>query len=338
MFKNKLTITFSLLLILFSLSLGHDIFNYFKSSLGLKIEPTRVHNAPTTIQHTTSTVKYPDNPLPPHTQEVTQSNSIELLRNKPVFKCPRPQLQLRSNGKPYFVLNTNLDNNNSDFLVELTRKLNRTFQHIESLLGITLNRTITLNMVFQPSRVQYEDYIVSLGRSPVGNIGMYLGSKNIAIIETSDIEIGMKTAIHEAIHAFNYAYWGSTFRFFNEGMAEYFEVITLTGKIPSFNFSYLQHQDFPEQIFNLLFLEADWHGQSNYGLYQNSKALFYFLMSSEVGRDIVLNIMKLEMAEPCQKLPKGKIEDVFIELYSNHQQEFDYWFIDGKAAFFNTPN
>jgi len=279
-------------------------------------------------------------------QSSHQLNTIERTN------CSRPPLTditvetqtfIKSDGlngyktiKKYYHLNTNLGGSFNYFLNELNTKLNATFGHIESQLHITLNQAITLNLVFQTTRADYEDYLLKLGISPEGSQGIYLPANNLSIVEIKTYEQGIKTAIHEAIHAFNEAYWGDSLRFFNEGMAEYLESITATGSIPPFDFSWLTHQHYPKQISTLLFSEVDWHGNQRHELYQNSKALFHFLMSHESGKKVVWKIMKLEMEEPCTTLPKEVIEKILFDIFPNHQQDFDYWFINGRDNFVNS--
>ena len=237
--------------------------------------------------------------------------------------------------KKYYEINTNLGKGYEAFLAELTLKLNGTFQHIERQLSIKLTKKIQLNFIFQTSREDYESYLRELGHSPEGSQGIYLGYRNLSIIEFKSYQQAIKTAIHEAIHTFNSAYWGGSFRFFNEGMAEYFESINSNGTVPPFNFSSLQHQHYPMQTSTLLFSETNWHSNNNYELYQNSKALFHFLMNNKKGRKVILKIMKLEMEDRCTVLPQNTIENVLIELFPNHEQEFNYWFTDGANALLN---
>ena len=274
-------------------------------------------------------------------KQATQTKAAPLCARPPLKRITTiKQPFIRDDGtrtfkelKKYYELNTNLGEGFEPFLAELKIKLNAAFQHIEQKLGIQLNRAITLNLVFQTTREDYEDYITEIGLSPEGSQGMYVYPDNIAVIEYKDYQQGMRTAIHEAIHAFNRAYWGSSLRFFNEGMAEYLEAISLNGSMPAFDFSPLTSQHYPLQISVLLFSEINWHGSQQHELYENSKALFYFLMNNNIGRKIFWTLMKQEMQDPCSTLPKEDITDVFFEMFPNHQQEFDYWFSDGLSAF-----
>ena len=116
-------------------------------------------------------------------------------------------------------------------------------------------------------------------------------------------------------------------------MAEYFEKISISGEFQPFDFSGLQDQKYPMEIENLLFSETDWHGNNTHKLYQNSNALFYFLMSNGKGRNLIWEIMQLEQKDSCTVLTESMVLEMLFEMYPNHQQEFDYWFKDGLALF-----
>lgn len=235
--------------------------------------------------------------------------------------------------KKYYELNTNLNKQNDNFSTELNQKLFHVFRTIENSFSINLKKKVNLNLVYQSNRTDYENYLVKLQRSAGRSIGKYLYPEHISVIEIRNYEQAMQTSVHEAIHAFNQSYWGYTLRFFNEGLAEYFENMTIDGKLAAFNFSGLREQAFPMEIDVLLFSDTDWHGNTQHKLYQNSNALIHFLMSNQQGRKVIWEIMKLEKEDTCSVLPKGTIVDMLFEIYPNHQQDFDYWFQDGLALF-----
>lgn len=351
--KNTLLV---IITITFCLTYGHKLYGYVEqtfiklTAISSLSEPLKTDAFDGNKERTKKYNHQVKNPLPQVLNHQKQdSNQLKTIERN---SCSRPQLRdlttenqgyIKADGsegyrilKKYYYLKTNLGESFKGFLNELNTKLNATFQHIESQLHITLNQAISLNLVFQTTRADYKDYLLKLGISPEGNQGIYLPANNLSIVEIKTYEQGIKTAIHEAIHAFNEAYWGDSLRFFNEGMAEYLESITSTGEIPPFDFSWLTHQHYPKQISTLLFSEVDWHGDQRHELYQNSKALFHFLMSHESGKKVVWKIMKLEMEEPCTTLPKEVIEKILFDIFPNHQQDFDYWFINGRDNFVNS--
>jgi hypothetical protein len=345
------------LVILFTvLTVGHEINNYIESTFKhteLSSESVKSISADTFSGKLAKTYKRQAT-TPNKNQNTTVSSPKQIHKHatsRPRYSCVRPPLKnittvkqtyIQEDGlqrnkviKKYYELNTNLGEGYEAFLVELRTKLDGAFQKVETTLGITLNKTITLNMVFQTTRIDYEDYISSQGKSAVGNQGMYIPSKNLSIVEIKNHKQGIATAIHEATHAFSYAYWGDSVTFFSEGIAEYLESITLNGSIPPFDFLPIKHQQEPLRVSTLLFSEFDWHGDRNNELYQNSKALFYFLMSNQQGRKVILKIMQLETQEPCTTLSVREIEDVLAETYPNNEQEFLHWFSDNLFIFLN---
>jgi len=351
--KNTLLVIVSIALV--SLIFSHNLYGYIELTLNKLASISKPNDS---LSERAQTKKNEGNYRVKTTKRVNQfSNTSYSPQKHPsqakkvkIDKCKRDlpnittktQKYTQDDGsigyrtvKNYYEIDTNLGKGYEPFLTELNLKLNATFQYIERQLGIKLMRTIKLNFVFQTSREDYEDYLRELERSPVGNQGIYLSFNNLSIIELKNHKQGIRVAIHEAIHAFNRAYWGDSFRFFDEGMAEYFESINTNGVLPPFNFSSLKHQQYPTQISTLLFSETDWHSNNSHELYQNSKALFHFLMNHEKGRKVVLQIMKLEMKEHCTTLSKETIEDVLFDVFPNHEQEFNYWFTDGLNDFLN---
>ena len=349
---KKVTLLLMIIIMLVSLTFGHKLYGYVQQVFDQVLSAYKVNN-PTTFISQTDNIKSNSHPKENQLPKSANNQKRTFPQPKATQKslCPRPPLKeittktqtyVKEDGsvdykeiKQYYFLNTNLGNNADVFLNELNLKLYATFERIENQLGISLNYAITLNLIFHSTRTGYENKVRELGGSPEGTQGMYIYPNNVSIISVQNYEQGIKTAIHEAIHAFNKAYWGSSLRFFNEGMAEYFESITAEGLIPPFNFSRLTHQQYPKQISTLLFSEIDWHSDNTHELYQNSKALFHFLMSHERGRQVVRKIMELEKEDPCTILSNDNIEILLIELFLNHQQEFDYWFANGLNHFVN---
>lgn len=280
--------------------------------------------------------KQPIAQLPPKSKPKSAGCSAPLLSAVTAHKAAfvdADGIQNNKRIKTYYELSTNLDRQSGDFTTELNNKLFQLFQSIEREFNINLKRKVDLNLVYQGSRTGYEDYLLELGRSAQGSIGKYLYPEHISVIEMRSYEQAMQTSIHEAVHAFNQSYWGHTLRFFNEGLAEYFENITVDGTVAPFDFSRLTHQEFPMEIDVLLFSDTDWHGDTQHKLYQNSNALIHFLMSNKQGRNVIWEIMELERKETCLVLSKAIVLDILFETYPNHQQDFDYWFKDGLALF-----
>ena len=329
--SDSILIIAVIITILFAVGSGHFemLFEHFIP--GSKVEQTEPLNEPDVTYVHQSIKQAPNQPsaIEHYPKKLTPS-----LDELPKVQCQRPEKLGFSNQ--YFKLKTNYRNEPNEFTSELKKKLNATFKHIERSLNINFKQTISLTMFYQRSREDYENFVLKYGRSPYGNQGMFLSPENISIVEVKNYKQGIKTSIHEAVHTLNYAYWGHSQRFFNEGMAEYYKEISVNGEIPPFDFSWLQHLYLPEQISTILTLDTDWHGDRTIELYQLSKAFFYFLMSREEGRKVVWEILKREIEDPCSELPDDTIIQILIDNFSNHDQAFDYWFEDGVNAFINS--
>lgn len=243
------------------------------------------------------------------------------------MNCLRPDEVSHNNG--YFKLDTNLDANSHKFVSELDKKVNTTFSNLEQTLEVKFEHTIPLDIYFKVTKEDYDNFVLEHGASPKGTQGKYLNWHNISIVHFINYEQGIRVAVHEAVHALNYYYWGITQRFFNEGIAQYYENISENGHIPPFDFYWFTEPQYPLMVTNLLFSKMDWHGSTEYELYQQSSALIYFLMNNEQGKRVIWRILELEGEDPCSSLSNDEIEDVFREEYENYQQEFDNWFKEG---------
>lgn len=350
MSHKKNTLLIIVIIVLVGLIFSHNLYGYLESSLNKLVslsQPTEILNTQAEINNNEKidrlkTVKK-FNQQPQKTfSQVKQAKVNKCQSALPNITTKTLQYRQADGSmgyrtqKKYYEINTNLGEGNDVFLKELTLKLDAAFQHLENQLGIILTKTVTLNFVFQTSRDSYENYVKKVGQSPEGNQGMYLSYNNLSIVELTESKQGITIAIHEAIHAFNDAYWGYSLRFFNEGLAQHLSAIDQNGILPPFNFSWLKHQEYPLQISTLLFSETDWHSNNNHELYQNSKALFHFLMNNEKGRQVVLKIMQLEMTDHCTTLPKETVEEILFDIFPNHEQEFNYWFRDGLNEFLSS--
>lgn len=263
------------------------------------------------------------------------SNKIQTTRE--CFAPLLPQNATKQAGH-FYQLKTNLNQESKGFIKELNQKLYLIFNDIEASFNIQLTRAVNLNLIYLPSQEIYENYLMGLGRSVTGSIGVYLYPEHISVIQSTNAKQVMISSLHESIHAFNQSYWGKTLRFFNEGMAEYYENISMDAKFEAFDFSGLTDQSLPLAIDVLLFSETDWHGANKSRLYHNSNALFHFLMSTQQGRTVIWVIMKLEAKDSCSTLSEHQVLNVLFELYPNHQQEFDYWFKEGLFNFLQKVN
>ncbi|MGJ8679578.1 DUF1570 domain-containing protein [Paraglaciecola sp.] len=234
--------------------------------------------------------------------------------------------------KPY-QLNLNFVNLSVEpqFSTTLIRKLDWVFTTYKKMLRTKNTPTVELNLNFVLGRVEYENQLFNNGLSPVGNIGIYSSRTNQAIIEFKDYSQAINVAVHEAVHAINYAYFGRTHRFINEGLAEYFEdVDPSSGMVDKYTLkTWLKNHagnEQPTDFSSLVYSDIDWHSSKTGRLYANSQAWFHFLMSNQQGHQAVMHIMKTEAANRHSVIPRGDIFILLTEKYENVEIEFGHWF------------
>ncbi|AOT10443.1 DUF1570 domain-containing protein [Pseudoalteromonas luteoviolacea] len=227
----------------------------------------------------------------------------------------------------YFELEISGEAISNQFRNKLKTKLKSVFRGYTSILGLSAMRKVKLKIVVLPSRAAYERTVKSFGGDPSGNVGVYFGIRNTALLEQRSYQQTMRTAIHEAVHAINQAVIGFSPRWLNEGLAEYFESIDVSmqvGKVSSFEHvsrkGFLQGQVMsPLQLFGA---EAQWRAFKPDILYRSSWAFMHFLMSSDKGRMGLKQLMLLEQSEPCSSLGSDKVLSVFTNHYPALGQTF----------------
>lgn len=91
----------------------------------------------------------------------------------------------------------------------------------------------------------------------------------------------MRTAIHEAVHAINKAILGTTPRWLNEGLAEYFEYTNNSMQLVSIDphLSWISNKHIAQSVFTinwLIGLDNKWQTADDTKLYASSWAAIYF--------------------------------------------------------------
>ena len=181
---KKIILLLLVIISLVSISFGHKLYGYVEQTLNELISIS-------TLNEPLGTEKIDKSNRNDHllkqlptvfTQPKLDSHQLESLQ---INNCPRPPLIdittetkafIKPDGikefriqKKYYDLNTNLNKSAKAFLHELNIKLTFAFEHIEDQLGITLNQAIKLNLVFQATRTDYEEYVLALGAPPEGS-------------------------------------------------------------------------------------------------------------------------------------------------------------------------
>jgi hypothetical protein len=211
------------------------------------------------------------------------------------------------------------------FEKELTARIKALHYEYISLLGDSAKRKINLNLVITPERSEYEHYLSFYIDRKTESIGVYFGGLNIAYVDYQNSDHkALKTATHETIHALNTHIIGKTPRMFNEGMAEFYENMSVEkGKIDIvFSRKQLIREPLPLTQF---FDYQQWSNLDIHHLYYSSWAWIAF-MYGEIDRiESLISFMKKEQIDPCSAFSADESYDIFRENNNMFESDFYYW-------------
>ncbi|RTR38784.1 DUF4124 domain-containing protein [Shewanella canadensis] len=146
---------------------------------------------------------------------------------------------------------------------------------------------VSVDLTLATTKSSYQSlqsqYASSLGPSQ----GFYVAQYNMAAVWHRSDKQAYQTSVHESVHVINAGLFGPTPRWFNEGLAEYFEGIRMSGyaaKIPPREWKRV----FSGKSVSLDTLfrakQETWAGSQQTLLYSQSHSLVHFLMSTPKGK------------------------------------------------------
>ena len=167
--------------------------------------------------------------------------------------------------------------------------------------------------------------------------GFYSSQHNLAAVWHREDAQAFRTAIHESVHVINAGQFGHTPRWFNEGMAEYFESPAFLETIDTNNRydAIIQNNSSRGHAYRVVdesislsmgFSELltasdhDWQGQKQAALYQHAHSFMAFLFSTRQGR-VTLKQLLLQLSEQrCQ----AKVIDELFTRYPGGIKQLDH--------------
>lgn len=201
----------------------------------------------------------------------------------------------------------------------LKRSLKSTYQIITGLLGRDRLRLSHVNLHVYGNRQQYHavvreyygsDYLNNAG-APAG----FYSSRNnmaVALMTSDNQQQGIKTAIHESVHVLMSELFVTPPTWFNEGIAEYFEMITVLNSVAtihskSASLDQLRYGPFASKSSPLTYV-VNLDGNSFYNLhkytnYAASWSLVAFLMQHKEGSDFMGHYMNYMSDNYCRTKP-----------------------------------
>jgi len=161
---------------------------------------------------------------------------------------------------------------------------------------------VSVDLTLATTKSSYQSlqskYAPGLGPSQ----GFYVAKYNMAAVWHRSDEQAYQTSVHESVHVINAALFGPTPRWFNEGLAEYFEGIRMSGyaaKIPPREWKRV----FSGKSVSLDTLfsakQDNWSGSQQTLLYSQSHSLIHFLMSTPKGKITMKSLLNHLVETRC---------------------------------------
>ncbi|MPY23821.1 DUF1570 domain-containing protein [Shewanella sp. YLB-07] len=162
---------------------------------------------------------------------------------------------------------------------------------------------VKVNLTLAKSKASYNNlqakYAPNLGPSQ----GFYVARQNMAVVHHKNDRQAHQTSVHESVHVLNAGLFGPTPRWFNEGMAEYFESIEMSGfsaKIPVRDWK--RTLTGKQLSLNALLNSKRqiWAGSQQSSMYAQSHSLIHFLMSSKQGKQTITALLAHMVQTRCE--------------------------------------
>ena len=213
-----------------------------------------------------------------------------------------------------------------DYHQTLKTRLSTAYTQYRRFFQVSAPMPYQINLVVLPPQY-YRDYISQFGSSSSTNIGVYFGASNTAFVKynSSYPEQSLTTAVHEALHVFNYRLIGDMPKWLDEGLAEVFEN---TLRFDSDKVINVPSRYFKERLFMLSVLidsEGSWQGADTLLMYKNSALWVGFLMQSSRGKQVLKALLQHEATNACIKLSAEQVIHTLIDYYPRYEEAFNNW-------------
>ena len=203
------------------------------------------------------------------------------------------------------------------FRDKLTSTINKIDRIYRQYLPKRELQPIKVNLVLAGNLTAYrklrDQYASSVGASQ----GFYTSQHNIAAVWFRESNQTFSTAIHETVHVMNAGQFGNTPRWFNEGMAEYFESDAFLASVdtnkryktmveqnaatkPKYRFVDVSSPLYMglEELLNAT--DNEWQGPKQAALYQHSQSFIRFLFSTRSGKTTLAGLVADFSKNRCQ--------------------------------------
>jgi hypothetical protein len=184
-----------------------------------------------------------------------------------------------------------------------------------------LIKPISMDMRIFLDKQEYLNYQQQRAPELAASIGFYNGRTNETVVLIENEQQGLNTAVHEAMHALNRHWFGSTARWLNEGIAEYAEANNpddITGS-PWYHYIAANHDPISEILASN---DLQWREQPH-KMYGQSWAFIAFLVDEKI--QVLTNLLLQESENGCDVLKLKDVERIYGADIATIQRDFNTW-------------
>ncbi|MBM7072409.1 DUF1570 domain-containing protein [Shewanella sp. 202IG2-18] len=207
------------------------------------------------------------------------------------------------------------------------------YQILNGYMNEDLIKPVQLNLTFAHSKREYDALQKVKAPTATSSQGFYSGKHNLAAVWYKNDLQARRTAIHEAVHVINSGLFGNTPRWLNEGLAEYFETIKVSGlaaKITPLNWQQnaaVQRMSLRTVIYGE---NNNWKGSSRHNMYVASHSFVYFLMSTPKGKKLIKQVFKSLAENRCQRHNLQSLFASYPTGFYGLENDWKNWMHKGK--------
>ena len=289
------------------------------------------------VNHTEANAKKKNDYTNPQLEFLSPYHRVNYVLKSDACKAPNLGLveDLKSlDTADFFELNITGDGVSNSFISQLKRRLILVFRLYGSLIGSKNLRRVVLNLVVYKQRDEYEDYVGGFAPKSTQTQGLYSHKNISATIHFKNDMQAIRTSIHESVHALSHALIGATPRWLNEGMAEYFELISGSSDLPTVNYNshwvgrdmQLRYASF--DFWQLASMESIWvegTKREKLTLYANAWHWIYFFMSSDSGIRALKYYLRAEREWPCSIMEASDTYELLNTIFPSFEVDFIQW-------------
>jgi len=235
-------------------------------------------------------------------------------------------------GKQYFNLSITEDTSHLPPFVrdQLSADVQQIYGILSKDLGLDHLRQVFINLRIIETQTDFQKYKNKVAPQVRTKTGFYSSKNNEAVVFQGNNTERMRAVIrHESSHVITAGLYGYTPVWLNEGLAEYFETLQLSGqareiKPVAHHLKHLRNKLARGQLIPvshyLKIAPAQWYKDDIEGHYAMAWSMVYFLMSSKEGQDFLQSILDQLAINFCSGL-RGS--DFFSEHYSGGMVRFE---------------